>query len=99
MSTATAPNTLTAQSPWPGLRSFGEDDREFFFGRERETAELLALVQRSGVVIVYGQSGLGKTSLLQAGLVAIAGGVRRVSRVRCGRASATRPPTRTRRAR
>ena len=68
MSTATAPNTLTAQSPWPGLRSFGEDDREFFFGRERETAELLALVQRSGVVIVYGQSGLGKTSLLQAGL-------------------------------
>jgi len=69
MTTATAaPNTLTPQSPWPGLRSFGEDDRGFFFGRERETAELLTLVQRSGVVIVYGQSGLGKTSLLQAGL-------------------------------
>jgi tetratricopeptide (TPR) repeat protein len=59
---------LSPQSPWPGLRPFGEDDRSFFFGRERETADLFTLVQRSGVVIVYGQSGLGKTSLLQAGL-------------------------------
>jgi tetratricopeptide (TPR) repeat protein len=67
MSTTGAP-TLSAQSPWPGLRPFNEDDRSFFFGRERETAELHALVQRSVVVVVYGQSGLGKTSLLQAGL-------------------------------
>jgi tetratricopeptide (TPR) repeat protein len=59
---------LTKQNPWPGLRAFGESDRDFFFGRERETAELLGLVQRSPVVVLYGQSGLGKTSLLQAGL-------------------------------
>jgi hypothetical protein len=59
---------LTPQNPWPGLRAFTENDQEFFFGRERETAELLELVQRSPVVVLYGQSGLGKTSLLQAGL-------------------------------
>ncbi len=59
---------LSPQNPWPGLRAFTEEDREFFFGRERETAELLDLVQRSPVVVLYGQSGLGKTSLLQAGL-------------------------------
>jgi hypothetical protein len=59
---------LSKQNPWPGLRAFGESDRDFFFGRERETAELLGLVQRSPVVVLYGQSGLGKTSLLQAGL-------------------------------
>jgi tetratricopeptide (TPR) repeat protein len=59
---------LTKQNPWPGLRAFGENDRDFFFGRGRETLELLALVQRSPVVVLYGQSGLGKTSLLQAGL-------------------------------
>src|SRR5271169_4712723 len=62
------PSELTKQNPWPGLRAFGERDRDFFFGRERETAELLSLVQRSPVVVLYGQSGLGKTSLLQAGL-------------------------------
>ncbi len=59
---------LSPQNPWPGLRAFGETDREFFFGRERETAELLAIVKRASVVVLYGQSGLGKTSLLQAGL-------------------------------
>jgi tetratricopeptide (TPR) repeat protein len=62
------PSELNKQNPWPGLRAFGENDRDFFFGRERETAELLGLVQRSPVVVLYGQSGLGKTSLLQAGL-------------------------------
>ncbi|HEV3221085.1 MAG TPA: AAA family ATPase [Candidatus Acidoferrales bacterium] len=59
---------LSPQNPWPGLRAFTEDDSEFFFGRDRETAELLDLVQRTSVVVLYGQSGLGKTSLLQAGL-------------------------------
>jgi tetratricopeptide (TPR) repeat protein len=60
---------LSSQNPWPGLRAFTENDRDFFFGRERETSELLELVQRSSVVVLYGQSGLGKTSLLQAGLL------------------------------
>ena len=59
---------LSAQNPWPGLRAFTEGDREFFFGRERETAELLGIVKLAPVVVLYGQSGLGKTSLLQAGL-------------------------------
>jgi YD repeat-containing protein len=59
---------LSEQNPWPGLRAFTEADREFFFGREHEAAELLSLVQRAPVVVLYGQSGLGKTSLIQAGL-------------------------------
>jgi len=62
------PTELSKQNPWPGLRAFGEDDRDYFFGRDREAAELFSLVQRSSVVVLYGQSGLGKTSLLQAGL-------------------------------
>jgi hypothetical protein len=69
MSPATVgPSELSKQNPWPGLRAFGENDVDFFFGREREAAELFSLVQRSPVVVLYGQSGLGKTSLLQAGL-------------------------------
>jgi len=62
------PAELSAQNPWPGLRAFTESDRDFFFGREREAAELLGIVKRAPVVVLYGQSGLGKTSLLQAGL-------------------------------
>jgi tetratricopeptide (TPR) repeat protein len=62
------PSELSKQNPWPGLRAFGENDRDYFFGRDREAAELFSLVQRSPVVVLYGQSGLGKTSLLQAGL-------------------------------
>jgi hypothetical protein len=59
---------LSSQNPWPGLRAFTEKDRDFFFGREREIAELLELVQQTQAVVLYGQSGLGKTSLVQAGL-------------------------------
>jgi WD40 repeat protein len=59
---------LSRESPWPGLRAFLEEDSEFFFGREKETVALVDLVQRSPVVVLHGQSGLGKTSLVQAGL-------------------------------
>jgi len=59
---------LTAQNPWPGLRAFTESEHEFFFGRECEAAELLELIERAPVVVLFGQSGLGKTSLIQAGL-------------------------------
>jgi tetratricopeptide (TPR) repeat protein len=69
MSAATIVSTeLSKQNPWPGLRAFGEGDRDYFFGRDREATELFGLVQRASVVVLYGQSGLGKTSLLQAGL-------------------------------
>jgi tetratricopeptide (TPR) repeat protein len=68
MSPAIVSTELSKQNPWPGLRAFGESDRDYFFGRDREAAELFSLVQRASVVVLYGQSGLGKTSLLQAGL-------------------------------
>lgn len=68
--TATASDLprLDPQRPWPGLSPFAETDTAFFFGRERETRALAELIERSGVVVLYGQSGLGKTSLLRAGL-------------------------------
>jgi len=55
-------------NPWPGLAAFTEDMRGYFFGRERETAELVRLVRRSTLTVLFGQSGLGKSSLLQAGV-------------------------------
>ncbi|PYI87523.1 MAG: hypothetical protein DME26_05880 [Verrucomicrobia bacterium] len=62
------PLRLTAENPWPGLQSFDESAQDFFFGRDAEVEELYRLVRRETLTILYGQSGLGKTSLLQAGL-------------------------------
>ena len=56
------------QHPWIGLAPFTESDREFFAGRGEEIDELLRLVRRDTLTLLYGVSGLGKTSLLQAGL-------------------------------
>lgn len=61
--------TIDAQNPWLGLVSFTEETRGYFHGREEESAELGRRVQRKLLTVLFGQSGLGKTSILQAGLV------------------------------
>jgi len=60
--------SLDAENPWPGLMPFTEATRAFFHGRDTEAAELLRRVRRERLTILFGQSGLGKTSLLCAGL-------------------------------
>ncbi len=57
-----------SQHPWIGLASFTEGNQEFFAGRGDEIEQLLRLVRRDTLTLLYGVSGLGKTSLLQAGL-------------------------------
>jgi tetratricopeptide (TPR) repeat protein len=57
------------RNPWLGLASFTEETRQFFYGREDEVAELSRRVQRKLLTVLFGQSGLGKTSILRAGLV------------------------------
>jgi hypothetical protein len=59
---------IDRENPWPGLESFTENARDFFFGREQETEELNRLVGRQTLTVLFGQSGLGKSSLLHAGL-------------------------------
>jgi HEAT repeat protein len=58
-------------SPYPGLRSFAPSESEIFFGRDREIDALIAQLRRlthRGLVVVGG-SGLGKSSLIYAGLI------------------------------
>ncbi|MBK8255973.1 MAG: ATP-binding protein [Polyangiaceae bacterium] len=59
---------LTPDEPYPSLETFGELDRDYFFGRNDEIAELVQLVQSAPLVLLYGKSGYGKSSLLQAGV-------------------------------
>jgi hypothetical protein len=66
---ADAQQVLDAQHPWLGLASFTEQTRGYFHGREEEVAELGRRVQRKLLTVLFGQSGLGKTSILRAGIV------------------------------
>ncbi len=59
---------IDAERPWPGLLPFTEDARMFFHGREAETDELFRLIEREPLTVLFGQSGLGKSSLLNAGV-------------------------------
>src|SRR5262245_10593043 len=59
---------VDAQHPWPGLPSFGEADRDFFFGRDGEAEDLSERIELHRLTVLFGLSGLGKTSLLQAGV-------------------------------
>lgn len=61
-------NTIDAERPWPGLLPFTEDAKAFFHGRETETNELTRLIEREPLTVLFGQSGLGKSSLLNAGV-------------------------------
>src|SRR5579864_2513085 len=56
-------------SPFRGLQVFEPDDAWLFFGRDAEIAELVARLDRSPVLVVIGNSGCGKSSLVRAGLI------------------------------
>lgn len=58
-----------AVSPYVGPRPFAIDERDRFFGRAREIDELTALVISNPMVLFYAQSGAGKSSLVNAGLL------------------------------
>src|SRR5262249_36114676 len=57
-----------ANTPFKFLDSYTSDDRDIFFGREKEVEELYYKVLDGNLLIVYGSSGTGKTSLIQCGL-------------------------------
>ncbi|MFD7844017.1 hypothetical protein ACFV4K_13930 [Nocardia sp. NPDC059764] len=65
---------LDSDCPYPGLEPYRGADADRFFGRERVTGELAALVRDTagvggGIIVLVGASGAGKSSLLAAGLV------------------------------
>src|ERR671937_1284729 len=57
------------ENPYKGLRAFGESDAEHFFGREALVAQLVGAVAEQRLVAVVGPSGIGKSSVVKAGLV------------------------------
>ena len=55
-------------SPFKFLDSYTKEDKDRFFGRTRETTQLFNAVHASNLILLYGASGTGKTSLINCGL-------------------------------
>ena len=58
---------LLSKNPFKGPRYYDLPDREWFFGREAELRTLGELYRQQRVVVLRGECGCGKTSLLKAG--------------------------------
>ncbi len=56
------------KSPFKFLDPFEKEDKDFFFGRKTEVERLHDYVNKNRIVLVYGQSGTGKTSIIKCGL-------------------------------
>ncbi len=56
-------------NPYVGPRPFEREEKNLFFGREREISELQSLLTAQRTLLLYAASGAGKTSLLNAGLL------------------------------
>lgn len=64
--------TDNRKNPWAGLSSYEDPlkskHRLKFCGRDRETKDVTRLIDDNFFVTLYGKSGIGKTSLLNAGV-------------------------------
>ncbi len=60
-------NTTTYR--YPGVRPFTETDSDVFFGRKEDVIKLYKLIMLEKTVILFGKSGQGKSSILNAGII------------------------------
>jgi WD40 repeat protein len=61
---------VSASAPYVGLDYFGEEDAALFFGRDAERKQILGNLRASRLTLLYAESGVGKSSLLRAGVSA-----------------------------
>ena len=55
--------------PYVGLQPYTEEDQEYFFGREIDIQTIAANLVTTPLTLLYGMSGVGKSSVLLAGVV------------------------------
>ncbi len=60
---------LSEDRPYPGLLSFRVEDENYFWGRATDVAALMRAIRHERVTVLFGRSGVGKSSILQAGLM------------------------------
>jgi WD40 repeat protein len=65
---STAVATTQATNPYIGLSYYTEADAEWFFGRDEECQTIIGNLRAARLTILYSPSGVGKSSLLRAGV-------------------------------
>ena len=60
---------VPARNPYRGLEAFEQADAEDFYGRDDAIAEMVAILEHERLLVVVGPSGIGKSSVVKAGLV------------------------------
>jgi CHASE2 domain-containing sensor protein len=61
---------VSADTPYVGLDYFHEEDAGLFFGRDAERKRIVGNLRASRLTLLYAESGVGKSSLLRAGVSA-----------------------------
>ncbi len=88
MNTDEPPTGATAGAtggPYVGPRPFRASEASLFFGRHAEARDIRSLWLTEPLVVVHGRAGAGKTSLINAGVVAVLAGEERVDLLPVGR--------------
>lgn len=65
------PAKVDADCPYPGLKAYGADDQDRFFGRDPDISRAVQCLALTRFLLVAGPSGSGKSSLLRAGVVPV----------------------------
>ncbi len=60
---------MSSSRRYPGPKPFVADQASLFFGRDQEKEVLLRMVEDRQLTVLYGQSGLGKSSLLNVAIL------------------------------
>lgn len=60
---------MTNNNPWMGLVPYQEQDSSLFFGRDKDLDELCVTLKNNLYTVLYGISGSGKSSLINAGIL------------------------------
>ena len=63
---------IQTTNPWKGLNFYTEKDQNLFYGRDEEIQRLSLYVINNTQSVLYGKSGIGKSSIIQAGIFPIA---------------------------
>lgn len=62
-------NSQKLKYRYPGIRAFEIEEKKLFFGRKNELRKLFSLVKSKSLVVIFAKSGIGKSSLINAGLI------------------------------
>lgn len=65
------------RSRYPGLRPFHWEEQNYFFGRQKEIEAVCRLLDLDSLTILHGPSGMGKSSLINAGILPALGKIRK----------------------